>query len=60
MSNQIALTLKEDLLIENKILSKKRTRRNDVDWSLEEEYLFFEAHSFLGNKWKKYSSLISK
>ena len=40
MSNQIALSLKEDLLIENKILSKKRTRRNDVDWSLEEEYLF--------------------
>ena len=60
MSNKIALTLKKDLLIEKKCLSKKRTRRNDVDWSLEEEYLFFEAHSFLGNKWKKYSSLISK
>jgi len=60
MSNKITLTLKKDLLIENKCLSKKRTRRNDVDWSLEEEYLFFEAHSFLGNKWKKYSSLISK
>ena len=54
------MPLKNDLLLDNKILPKKRYKRNEVEWTLEEEYLFFEAHTFLGNKWKRYSSIISK
>ena len=30
--------------------------RGDVPWTFEEEYLFFEAHKLLKNKWTKYSS----
>ena len=30
--------------------------RGDVPWTLEEEYLFFEAHKLLKNKWTKYPS----
>jgi len=37
------------------INKKKRHRRADVIWTLEEEYIFFEAHKFLGNQWKKFS-----
>lgn len=40
--------------------NKKRNRSNEITWSLEEEFLFFEAHTFLGNKWKKYSQIIQK
>ena len=37
------------------LMKKKRHRRADVIWTLEEEYIFFEAHKFLGNQWKKFS-----
>ena len=40
--------------------NKKRNRSNEITWSFEEEFLFFEAHTFLGNKWKKYSQIIQK
>ena len=60
MSIQLTIPLKNDLLLDNKILPKKRYKRNEVEWTLEEEYLFFEAHTFLGNKWKRYSSIILK
>lgn len=30
--------------------------RSDVPWTFEEEYLFFEAHKLLENKWTKYPS----
>ena len=39
--------------------SSQKIRKNLVSWTFEEEYLFFESHSFLGNKWKKYSLLFS-
>ena len=42
-------------IIENSQLNKKRHRKADVKWTLEEEYLFFEIHKFFGNKWKKFS-----
>jgi hypothetical protein len=42
-------------IIENSQLKKKRHRKADVKWTLEEEYLFFEIHKFFGNKWKKFS-----
>ena len=29
---------------------------NDVPWTFEEEYIFFEAHKILKNKWTKYPS----
>jgi hypothetical protein len=37
----------------------QKIRKNIVSWTFEEEYLFFESHSFLGNKWKKYSLLFA-
>ena len=37
----------------------QKMRNNIVSWSFKEEYLFFESHSFLANKWKKYSLLFS-
>ena len=40
---------------EKTLMKKKRHRRADVIWTLEEEYIFFEAHKFLGNQWKKFS-----
>ena len=40
---------------ENSNLKKKRHRKADVIWTLEEEYIFFEIHKFFGNKWKKFS-----
>ncbi len=39
----------------NSNLKKKRHRKADVIWTLEEEYIFFEIHKFFGNKWKKFS-----
>ena len=46
---------KTKTIIENSQLKKKRHRKADVKWTLEEEYLFFEIHKFFGNKWKKFS-----
>lgn len=31
-----------------------RLRKDDILWTLEEEFLFFEMHLHLGNKWSKY------
>jgi hypothetical protein len=39
---------------ENKGILKKRHRGEDVKWTLEEEFLFFEIHKIFGNKWKKF------
>ena len=33
------------------LLSKKRHRGEDVKWTLEEEFIFFEIHKIFGNKW---------
>ena len=38
-------------------LKKKRKRKKGLNWTLEEEYLLFESHLILGNKWKEYSSI---
>ena len=38
-------------------LKKKRNRRKGLTWTLEEEYLLFESHLILGNKWREYSSI---
>ena len=45
----------EKISKENSNLKKKRHRKADVIWTLEEEYIFFEIHKFFGNKWKKFS-----
>ena len=45
---------KEDFSSEIKFLNQKRFRKEDIVWTFEEEYLFFESHNILGNKWKKY------
>ena len=45
---------------EQNFISKKRNRKNEICWSFEEEFLFFEAHTILGNKWKRYSQIIQK
>ena len=45
----------EKISKENPNLKKKRRRKADVIWTLEEEYIFFEVHKFFGNKWKKFS-----
>ena len=45
----------EKISKENPNLKKKRHRKADVIWTLEEEYIFFEVHKFFGNKWKKFS-----
>ncbi len=37
-------------------LKKKRNRKKGLTWTLEEEYLLFESHLILGNKWKEYST----
>jgi hypothetical protein len=34
---------------------KKRHRSEDVKWTLEEEFLFFEIHKIFGNKWSKFA-----
>ena len=56
-SNSLQSPLKEN---EKNFISRKRIRKNEMSWSFEEEFLFFEAHTFLGNKWKKYSQIIHK
>ena len=35
-------------------LLRKRHRGEDVSWTLEEEFLFFEIHKIFGNKWTKF------
>ena len=40
---------------ENILIKKKRHRKADVIWTLEEEYIFFEIHKIFGNQWKKFS-----
>ena len=40
-------------------LKKKRKRKKGLTWTLEEEYLLFESHLILGNKWKEYSSFFN-
>ena len=55
-SNSLQSPLKEN---EKNFISRKRIRKNEMSWSFEEEFLFFEAHTFLGNKWKKYSLLFA-
>ena len=61
MSFQNTNTLKEELIREDHtFILRKRNRKNEISWSFEEEFLFFEAHSFIGNKWKRYSQIIQK
>ena len=35
-------------------------KKKNIDWLFEEEFIFFEAHTFLGNKWKRYSEILIK
>ena len=58
MSIPLSIPYKNNLM--DNFQNKKRNRSNEITWSLEEEFLFFEAHTFLGNKWKKYSQIIQK
>ena len=58
MSIQLSIPYKNNLMYN--FQNKKRNRSNEITWSFEEEFLFFEAHTFLGNKWKKYSQIIQK
>lgn len=58
MSIQLSIPYKNNLM--DNFQNKKRNRSNEITWSFEEEFLFFEAHTFLGNKWKKYSQIIQK
>ena len=36
-----------------------RLRKEDILWTIEEEFLFFEMHLHLGNKWFKYKSFFN-
>ena len=58
MSIEVPIHYKNNLM--DNFQNKKRNRSNEITWSFEEEFLFFEAHTFLGNKWKKYSQIIQK
>jgi len=58
MSIPLSIPYKNNLM--DNFQNKKRNRSNEITWSFEEEFLFFEAHTFLGNKWKKYSQIIQK
>ena len=58
MSIPLSIPHKNNLM--DNFQNKKRNRSNEITWSFEEEFLFFEAHTFLGNKWKKYSQIIQK
>ena len=40
-----------------KIKRKLNPFKENIHWSLEEEYIFFEVHSFLKNKWTNYALL---
>ena len=58
MSIQLSIPYKNNLM--DNFQNKKRNRSNEITWSFEEEFLFFEAHTSLGNKWQKYSQIIQK
>ena len=58
MSIPLSIPYKNNLM--DNFQNKKRNRSNEITLSFEEEFLFFEAHTFLGNKWKKYSQIIQK
>jgi hypothetical protein len=58
MSIEVPIHYQNNLM--DNFQNKKRNRSNEITWSFEEEFLFFEAHTFLGNKWKKYSQIIQK
>ena len=60
MSDQFSNSIDDNYEEEQTLISKKRNKKNEMSWSFEEEFLFFEAHTFLGNKWKKYSQIIHK
>ena len=60
MSDQFSNSIDDNFEEEQTLISKKRNKKNEMSWSFEEEFLFFEAHTFLGNKWKKYSQIIYK
>jgi hypothetical protein len=60
MSDQFSNSIDDNFEEEQTLISKKRNKKNEMSWSFEEEFLFFEAHTFLGNKWKKYSQIIHK
>ena len=61
MSFQNSNVLKDELLNKgHSFILRKRNRKNEISWSFEEEFLFFESYSFLGNKWKRYSQIIKK
>ena len=44
-------------LRKGKNCSKNESKKVDVLWTFEEEYLFFETHKILKNKWTKYSDI---
>ena len=60
MSDQFSNSIDDNFEEEQTLILKKRNKKNEMSWSFEEEFLFFEAHTFLGNKWKKYSQIIHK
>ena len=43
---------KDDYSSEVKLLNHKRFRKEDIVWTFEEEYLFFESHNILGKNIK--------
>ena len=48
-----------DFNIQNKkYYLNKKTKRYQEIWTVEEEYIFFETHMILGNKWNKYTNII--
>ena len=60
MSDQFSNSIDDNFEEEQTLISKKRNKKNEMSWSFEEEFLFFEAHTFLGNKWKGYSQILQK
>ena len=60
MSDQFSNSIDDNFEEEQTLISKKRNKKNEMSWSFEEEFLFFEAHTFLGNKWKRYSQILQK
>ena len=58
MSIEVPIHYQNNLM--DNFQNKKRNRSNEITWSFEEEFLFFEAHTFLGNKWKRYSQILQK
>lgn len=37
---------------------QRNSRRKEIRWSIEEDFILFEAHEFFQNKWVKYSSIL--